>query len=387
MKFTWLTLAMYALLLQLAPTTMAEEAALLPQGIVAKQPETGLFVATEQGFMVPYRVTIPGTQVEFEMVPIPGGRYSMTRHGRTFTVVIEPFWMAKTEVTWAEYRRYMDLAIVFDKFDDLGIRQVTEANEVDAVTAPSKLYEPSFTFESGDDPDQPAVSMTQYSAKQYTKWLSRLTGQFFRLPSEAEWEYACLAGAETSFSFGDDTATLGDYAWYYDNADYELGAVAQKKPNAWGLCDMHGNAAEWVLDAYDEVGTTPAEGSTVTVAESIVWPDELYPRVLKGGSWQQEALDCTATSRLATDDDEWRINDPSSPQSPWWFASDEGQQVGFRLLRPLGDPSREEKEKYWKADMPRILAHANRRINEEGRGERGLVDAELPSAIESIQQP
>ncbi len=223
MKFTWLTLAMYALLLQLAPATMAEEAALLPQGIVAKQPETGLFVATEQGFMVPYRVTIPGTQVEFEMVPIPGGRYSMTRHGRTFTVVIEPFWMAKTEVTWAEYRRYMDLAIVFDKFDDLGIRQVTEANEVDAVTAPSKLYEPSFTFESGDDPDQPAVSMTQYSAKQYTKWLSRLTGQFFRLPSEAEWEYACLAGAETSFSFGDDTATLGDYAWYYDNADYELG--------------------------------------------------------------------------------------------------------------------------------------------------------------------
>ncbi|WP_425397677.1 formylglycine-generating enzyme family protein [Aeoliella sp.] len=353
-------------------------------GLVDERPAKGHYVETDRGFMVPYRSTIPGTDVSFEMVPVPGGDYQMTRHGKTFTVKIEPFWMGKTEVSWAEYQKYMDLTTAFAKFDDQGIRQIDNSNEVDAITSPSKLYEPSFTFASGDDPDQPAVSMTQYAAKQYTKWLSLTTGQFFRLPSEAEWEYACGAGSAENFSFGSELDGLDEYGWFIDNCDYELGTVAEKKPNAWGLFDMHGNAAEWVLDAYEEMDDDPEDGSTVTVEESIAWPVELYPRVLKGGSWQHEAEECTTASRWASDDDEWRINDPNSPLSPWWFASDEGQQVGFRLLRPLVDAPRKEKEKYWQADAPRIMAHANRRIDEEGKGERGIADPELPKAIEKL---
>lgn len=354
-------------------------------GLVAERPAEGRFVQTDRGFMVPYRATIPGTEVTFEMVPVPGGEYQMSRHGRTFTVKMEPFWMGKTEVTWAEYQKYMDLTTAFAKFDDRGIRQVDSNNQVDAITSPSKLYEPSFTFASGDDPNQPAVSMTQYAAKQYTKWLSLVTGQFYRLPSEAEWEYACSAGGTEKLSFAADEGALDDYAWYIDNSDFELGPVAQKKPNPWGLHDMHGNAAEWVLDAYEEMDGEPTDGSTVSVEDSILWPEELYPRVLKGGSWQHEAEECTAESRWPSDDDEWRINDPNSPQSPWWFASDEGQQVGFRLLRVLSDVPRETKEKYWQADAPRIMAHANRRIDEEGKGERGIVDPELPKAIENLE--
>ncbi|WP_442484798.1 SUMF1/EgtB/PvdO family nonheme iron enzyme [Aeoliella sp. SH292] len=377
-----------ALFMLLVPTLMlgnvhAEETDV--PGLVSERPTEGQFVETEQGFMVPYTTTIPGTDVKYTMVPVPGGEYVMKRHDKTFTVKVEPFWMGATEVTWAEYQKYMELTTAFSKFDDAGLRQVTAENEIDAITSPSKLYEPSFTFSSGDDPNQPAVSMSQYAAKQYTKWLSLMSGKFYRLPSEAEWEYACLAGSKAKYAHGDDAETLGDFAWYIDNADYELGAVGTKKPNAWGLSDMHGNAAEWVLDGFDATDTDPADGSTVSVGESIAWTEELYPRTLKGGSWQHEAEECTADSRWPSDDDEWRINDPNSPQSPWWFAGDEGQQVGFRLLRPLADATREEKERFWKPENPRILAHVNRRIDEEGRGERGVVDPELPAAIKGVE--
>jgi len=344
-----------------------------------------------------YTATIPGTEVTFDMVPIPGGEFQIgspacesghqNDESPQVKVRISPFWMGKHEVTWAEYQQFMSLCNVFERFNDEGIRQLTEKNKIDAVTAPSKLYDPSFTYDAGDDLRQPAVSMSQYAAKQYTKWLSLLTGTFYRLPSEAEWEYACRAGTTGPFSFGDNPELLSDYAWYFKQAeeDYVTSKVGQLKSNSWGLHDMQGNASEWVLDQYAADHYEKFAGRTVDASEFINWPSKLYPRVLRGGSWSTEAAaGCRSAARRQSDDDEWRSYDPNVPQSPWWFASDEGQTVGFRIVRPEVPPPRAEWQKYWDADIEQIQNHADRRIDEEGRGERGLVDPKLPKAIGQI---
>ena len=143
-------------------------------GLVSEKPTEGRFVETDQGFMVPYQVTIPGTKVSFWMEPIPGGEFVMGSpeaesgrediEGPQKTAKVAPFWMARLEVTWAEYKQYIALYDAFKTFEEKGLRPVTEENKIDAVTAPTPLYEPSFTFEFGEKPELPAVTITQYSA-------------------------------------------------------------------------------------------------------------------------------------------------------------------------------------------------------------------------------
>ena len=367
-------------------------------GIAEQLAEGQRAVAVEEGQMVPYQQEIPGSQVSFKMLPIPGGAFEQgcSEQGNTqedapqdetptVKVEVEPFWMGKCEVTWAEYKQFMQLCSVFEEFEDREIRRVNKENQIDAVTAPSKLYDPSFTFQSGEDPQKPAVSMSQFAAKQYTKWLSLLTGEFYRLPTESEWEYACRASSDSPYYFGDDPTKLGEYAWYDDNADFETHLVGKKLPNAWGLHDMLGNASEWVIDEYDEVWYGKLQGRLFTTEETIRWPTQLYPRVLRGGSINSTAADCRSAVRRASNDDDLRSYDPNTPKSPWWFASDEALDIGFRIVRPLKQISREEQEKYWQADVRSIGRDANKRIFEEGRGERGLVDPQLPDAIKKLQ--
>ncbi|MEM8946311.1 MAG: formylglycine-generating enzyme family protein [Planctomycetota bacterium] len=365
-------------------------------GLVPNEPESGDFVETARGYMIAYSQVIPGSNVSFEMVPVPAGTFLLGSpatesdrredEGPQVLISVPAMWVGKYEVTWSEYQLYMQLCNVFERFEDQGMRQVVAENQIDAITAPSKLYEPGFTFAAGEGPRQPAVSMSQYAARQYTKWLSLLTDTFYRLPTEAEWEYACRAGTASAYSFGEDLSAIDDYAWHYENSDDQTHPVGEKRPNAWGLYDMHGNASEWVLDSYDagRYATLAAQASPVSSADALYRRKKLFPRVLRGGSWYLDPVDCRTAHRRKSHDDNWRSYDPNTPKSPWWFASDESQDVGFRLVRPAESLTRKEREKFWNTNVKSVLRTANHRIDNEGRGERGIVDSELPAAIEAL---
>ena len=364
-------------------------------GIVEKKPTEGRFVEVDGAFMVPYEMKIPGTDVEFKMVPISGGTFKMgsaepeAKDDVTpqVEVTVEPFWMGQYEVTWEQYQSYMAMDEAFKKLAKSGLRKVTTKEEVDAVTAPSSLYEPDITYEAGEELDQPAASMTQFAAKQYTKWLSLLSGQFYRLPYEAEWEYACRAGTSTKYYFGDDDSKLKDHAWYYKISEDQRHACGELEPNPWGLYDMYGNVSEWVLDAYTENGFEAIAGKRLTVQQSFQRPKKVYPRLLRGGSWYSEAKLCNSTARLPTDDKLWKQEDPNYPKSPWWYTGEEGLGAGMRLVRPYKAPKDKAKMlTFWDADVASISRDALNRIDSNGRGAIGVVDQQLDEDIAALEE-
>jgi formylglycine-generating enzyme required for sulfatase activity len=353
------------------------------------------------GWMVAYDETIPGTDVAFRMIPVPGGRFRMgspdaeasrtTDEGPAFEVGLDPFWIGRCEVTWGEYKRYMAAFELFKAMRSAGIRPITPENEADAVTAPSALYDPTTTFVNGEDDALPAVTMTQFAARQYTKWLSGLTGRFYRLPAESEWEYACRAGTETAWNVGDDVETLDDAAWFTDNSDEAPHPVGQKAANPWGLHDMHGNVAEWCVDelvagGYGRQAALPAP---VGVAATITWPQKLYPRVLRGGAYYDEATECRSAARRGSRDaggtrenPDWKDIDPNLPKSPWWYTEEPALGVGMRVVRPLTEPDPAARRRWWDADTESIKADAADRL-QQGRGAQGLVDPALPAELEA----
>lgn len=365
-------------------------------GIVQEKPAEGPYVEVDGGFMVPYTTRIPGSDVEFEMIPVPGGRYQMgspesdpehrDEEGPQVEVQVAPFWMAKTEVTWAEYDQYMDLYYTFKEFEARGIRPVDPDNRTDVITSPTELYMPDHTYEYGKAPDKPAITMTQYAAKQYTKWLSAVTRDQYRLPTEAEWEYACRGGTKTPYSFGESADELDQYAWFFDNAEEGPEPVAGKKPNPFGLYDMHGNVAEWTVDAYTEAGYAAlAKRQGLTGITAAQWPTDPYPCTVRGGSWEMDPPDLRSTSRLGSNDPEWKDEDPNYPKSPWWFTSDPARGIGFRIVRSYKPLDGEMITKFWEAVTEEEKSDIESRLL-EGRGGLGRVDAKLPEAIKAWKE-
>lgn len=377
------------------------------KGIAHEDPAERRSVATDQGFMFAYEQQIPGTDVTFDMVPIPGGTLLLGSpdseagrgddEGPQARIRVAPFWIGKCEVTWAEYHAYMAMYEAFKRLNALehDAEQLEslpktrtflqhESLEVDGVTCPTPLYDPSFTYYPGEEPEQPAVTMTQFAAKQYTKWLSSITGWQYRLPTEAEWEYAARAGCTGAYSFGEDASKLGDYAWYAANSDDATHAVGTKQSNAWGLHDMHGNVAEWVLDGYVADHYAFLQGKVFDAAEAVAWPTRLYPRVIRGGCWFDEASQCRSAARHKSEGSDWKVADPNLPKSPWWFTEDPATGVGFRLVRPLAAMDDTQKRKVWEADLERIRQDVADRLD-EGRGTQSEANRQLSEAIEELR--
>ena len=304
--------------------------------------------ATSEEQMKSYTEVIPGTDAKFEVVPIPGGKFLMGSpeneedrsedEGPQVEIEIAPFWIGKHEVTWDEYELWA-MGLFKQRRQVLGQETTKYDVLADAVTIPTKPYQ-DMTFGMGRD-RRPAICMTQLAAKMYCKWLSAKTGRYYRLPTEAEWEYACRAGTTTAFSFGDDPSELDDYAWYFDNSDESYHEVGEKKPNPWGLHDMHGNVAEWVLDQYAEDAYSQLKGDPVSNPLRV--PTTIYPRIVRGGSWIDDPDRLRSAARVASGP-EWKSQDPQLPQSIWYYT--DADFVGFRVVRPLTKPSLEEAVKF-----------------------------------------
>ncbi|MGO1520088.1 MAG: formylglycine-generating enzyme family protein [Sphingobacterium sp.] len=302
----------------------------------------GMHLAQAQEGHEPYTQKIEGTSLEFTMEAIPGGEFTMGSESSSkadekpvHQVKISPFWMGTYEVTWNLFEPFL--------YKDYEITKSTDgeiSEEIDAVTRPTKPYL-DMTFGFGKD-GQPALAMTHYNAIQFCKWLYVRTGDFYRLPTEAEWEYACRAGSESEYYFGDDASELGEYAVYSENSESETAKVGSKKANAWGLYDMLGNVSEWTYDQYDEDYYQTFDGK---VADNPVnEPTELYPHSVRGGSFESSSEDLRSAARGASDPI-WKQLDPQIPKSNWWFP--EAPFVGMRLVRPVNPPSHEEIMEYY----------------------------------------
>jgi formylglycine-generating enzyme required for sulfatase activity len=281
-----------------------------------------------------YEETIPGTSVKFEMIAIPGGTFVMgspnnepgrnADEGPQHPVTIRPFWMEKCETTWDEYDCY------WKKEEGETEKKEAPKDAADAVTRPTPPYADE-TFNHGRE-GHPVICITHHAAMEYCRWLSLKTGKTYRLPTEAEWEYAARAGTNTPYFFGTDPKQLDDYAWYSKNADELTHEVGKKKPNPWGLYDIYGNVAEWCLDTYK-----PDVYAAFPVDKPLLWPvaipnDDRFPHVARGGSWADQPNRLRSAARRGSDKS-WIKRDPQRPQSIWWLT--DAEFVGFRVVRPL----------------------------------------------------
>ena len=309
----------------------------------------GIGTAQGQADFKNYTQKIPASGQTYDLVAIRGGEFMMgspaTEKGRNedegpqHKVKIEPFWMGKVEVTWDIYDLYafknMEVEMA-NRFSDPD----KSLQKTDGSTRPSPPYV-DMSFGMGRS-GYPAINMTQYAAVYFCKWLYEKTGIFYRLPTEAEWEYACRAGTTTAYSFGNDPAQLGEYAWFRGNSNEGYKKVGTKKPNPWGLHDMHGNVIEWTLDQY--YADYYAQKASGAVKEPFAPVKELYPNTLRGGSWDDEPELLRSATRIPSDPS-WKVLDPQLPKSEWWLTN--ASFVGFRIVRPYKTPSKEEIERYY----------------------------------------
>ena len=286
-------------------------------------------------------VQIPGTEVSFMMTLLPGGMFQIGStaddinrsidEGPQKELALESFWIGTHEVRFEEYKIYRK-----KELDKVPVDKPEW--DVDAYARPSPPYEDP-TFGMGET-GYPAVSMTQLAALQYCKWLSEKTGEFYRLPTEAEWEYACKAGTGESLYFN-DTTSIDDHAWHYDNSTEKYHKTGTKLANPWGLYDMLGNVSEWTLDEYTE---TAYETFVDQAVNPWVKPTSLHPRTVRGGSWDDDAKKHRCTCRIKSSF-KWKERDPQIPKSFWW--NTDSPFVGFRIVKPAVVPSPEDQQAFW----------------------------------------
>jgi formylglycine-generating enzyme len=292
---------------------------------------------------------IPGTTVSFNMVAVSGGTFNMGSpqnepyrrqdEGPVREVKINDFFMAEVEVTWNEYLAF------FNATGSQGRKEseMAEVDEdVDGITGATPPWgAPDQGWGMGS---RPAITMTHHAAVTYCRWLSSVTGKNYRLPTEAEWEYAARGGTTGPYFFegspkdyetdglwnrifGPDTSVINSYVVYQENSPYRTLTPSAVKPNPFGLKNMLGNVAEFCLDYYDpQVYAKYPQG----VINNPRGPRDGLEHVVRGGSFKSSAKDLRVARRDFTRTREWLETDPQIPKSIWWYS--DANHVGFRVV-------------------------------------------------------
>lgn len=299
---------------------------------------------------------IPGSSVSFEMIAIPGGTFQMgspenepTRNedeGPLREVKLDPFFMAQIEVTWNEYLAFFKQTESQIKTTDTYIQ--ADLGDVDAISGPTPPY---------GAPDQgwgigrrPAITMTHHAAEVYCQWLTKVSGKTYRLPTEAEWEYAARGGTNTPYFFegdpkryvkkgirnklfGVDTSGINSYIYYSENSLARTAPPDQIRENPYGLINMLGNVAEFCSDWYspDTYSSYP-EG----LVSNPAGPASGEEHVIRGGSFKESADFVRSASRDFTKTESWMKTDPQIPKSVWWYS--DCMAVGFRVVCEVEEP-------------------------------------------------
>jgi len=300
---------------------------------------------------------IPGSTISFNMVAIPGGKFNMGSpenepyrrpdEGPVKEVEVSPFYMAEVEVTWDEYLVFYSQTGREGRTTDNKAAVKAEApganaaNEVDAITGPTPPYgQPDQNWGLGN---RPAITMRYAAAETYCKWLSQVTGKKYRLPTEAEWEYACRAGSQSPYFFegdpkkyskdrfwnkifGADTTNIDRYVIYEGNSLAKTHLPQSVKPNPFGLKNMLGNVAEFCSDWY----SPDAYADLTDGIKDPKGPATGTERVIRGGSFKSAPTEVRSAARDFTQDEAWMKTDPQIPKSIWWYS--DCNMVGFRVV-------------------------------------------------------
>ncbi|MBN2214342.1 MAG: SUMF1/EgtB/PvdO family nonheme iron enzyme [Bacteroidales bacterium] len=321
-------------------------------GLVSSAPKE-IFTepATVNGF-TSFTEQIPGSPVSFRMIAVPGGRFIMgspedepfrkDNEGPLREVEVSGFFMGEVEVTWDEYLAFYAQTSAEGRTTDTEGLRARQTSDTDAISGATPPYgQPDQGWGMGQ---RPAISFTFHAAGTYCRWLSMVTGKTYRLPTEAEWEYACRAESSTPYFFpGDpekfektglrarlsknDTAVINSYIIYKANSQAKTQAPDRVKPNPFGLKNMAGNVAEFCSDWYqsDAYARYP-EG----VLKNPRGPESGDEHVIRGGSFLDMAGNLRSAARSFTRTDEWLKTDPQIPKSIWWYS--DCFNVGFRVV-------------------------------------------------------
>ncbi len=293
---------------------------------------------------------IPGTAVSFNMIAIPGGTFSMgspaseayrkTDEGPVRNVTVSPVFMGEVEVNWNEFWTFYGSTMSEGRIDPDIIMQHNAGNP-DAISGPTPPFGiPDQGWGSGT---RPAITMTHYAAETYCRWLSKVTGKKYRLPTEAEWEYACKAGTESPYFFegdpkkfsntglrsrifGVDTSVINSFAVYRHNSGGKTQTPSFVRANPFGLKNMSGNVLEYCSDWY----SPDAYSITETSVTNPKGPETGMEYVVRGGNYTSEAADLRSAARSSTNSEAWLITDPQQPKSIWWYSDIKG--IGFRVV-------------------------------------------------------